>query len=99
MTREEALLKIGELILYARTQGWDDVYTDAFKILERESMLDKIRAEIEQAADKQFQIAMGVADLNERYAHIQMENAYRHSLNVIDKCRAESEPQESEVEK
>ena len=56
--------------------------------------LDKIRAEIEQAADKQFQIAMGVADLNERYTHIQMENAYRHSLNIIDKYTAEVEPQE-----
>lgn len=54
-------------------------------------ILDKIRAEIEQAADKQFQIAMGVSDLNERYAHIQMENAYRHCLNVIDKYKAESE--------
>ena len=42
-------------------------------------------------ADKQFQIAMGVSDLNERYAHIQMENAYRHCLNVIDKYKAESE--------
>lgn len=54
-------------------------------------VLDKIRAEIEQAADKQFQIAMGVADLNERYTHIQMENAYRYSLNIIDKYKAESE--------
>lgn len=54
-------------------------------------ILDKIRAEIEQAADKQFQIAMGVADLNERYAHIKMENAYRHSLNIIDKYNTESE--------
>ena len=49
--------------------------------------LDAIRAEIEQAADKQFEIAMGVADLNERYTHIQMESAYRHSLNIIDKYR------------
>ena len=56
-------------------------------------VLDKIRAEIEQAADKQFQIAMSVADLNERYTHIQMENAYRHSLNIIDKYR-ESEGEE-----
>ena len=58
------------------------------------SLFDKIRAEIEQAADKQFQIAMGIADLNERYTHIQMENAYRHSLNIIDKYRAESEDEE-----
>ena len=63
----------------------------AIKALEQGDVIDKIRAEIEQAADKQFQIAMGVSDLNERYAHIQMENAYRHSLNVIDKYKAESE--------
>ena len=63
------------------------------KALEQEPILDKIRAEIEQAADKQLQIAMGVSDLNERYAHIQMENAYRHSLNIIDKYKSESEVQ------
>ena len=61
----------------------------------KSDVLDKIRAEIEQAANKQFEIAMGVADLNERYAHIQMENAYRHSLNVIDKYKAESEDNEN----
>ena len=55
-------------------------------------VLDKIRAEIKQAADKQFQIAMGVSDLNERYTHIRMENAYRHSLNIIDKYKAEVDP-------
>ena len=59
-------------------------------------VFDKIRAEIRQAADKQFQIAMGIADLNERYTHIQMENAYRHSLNIVDKYTAEVKPQESE---
>lgn len=59
-------------------------------------VLDKIRTEIEQAADKQFKIAMGVADLNERYTHIQMENAYRHSLSVIDKYRKESEESDAD---
>lgn len=59
--------------------------------LEQTDVLDKVRTEIKQAADKQFQIAMGVSDLNERYAHVQMENAYRHSLNIIDKYKAESE--------
>ena len=53
---------------------------------------DKIRAEIERAADKQFEIAIGVTDLNERYTHIQMEKAYRHSLNIIDEYKAEVEP-------
>lgn len=59
--------------------------------ISRQAVLDKIKTEIEQAADKQYQIAIGVSDLNERYAHIQMENAYRHSLRVIDKYKAESE--------
>ena len=63
----------------------------AIKALEQQDTLDKIRADIEQAADKQFQIAMGVADLNERYTHIQEENAYRHTLNIIDEYKAESE--------
>ena len=71
-----------------------DGYDMGIKALEQGPILDKIRSEIEQAADKQFQIAMGVSDLNERYAHIQMENAYRHSLNVIDKYKAESEDKE-----
>ncbi len=68
-------------------------YLKGYEAAEKEHKyhLKKIRAEIEQAADKQFQIAMGVADLNERYAHIQMENAYRHSLSVIDKYRVESD--------
>jgi len=61
----------------------------ALEIIKNGIPLDDLRAEIEQAADKQFQIAMGVSDLNERYAHIQMENAYRHSLSVIDKYKAE----------
>ena len=71
----------------SQNNEWIALY---FTECEQESVLDKIRAEIEQAADKQFQIAMGVTDLNERYTHIQMENAYRHSLNIIDKYKAES---------
>ena len=46
MTREEALLKVGELVAYARTQGWDVVYTDAFKTLEQESCGDVISRQI-----------------------------------------------------
>ena len=65
--------------------------TDEEKTVIINTVLDKIRAEIEQVADKQFQIAMGVEDLNERYTHIRMESAYRHSLNIIDKYKAESE--------
>lgn len=56
-----------------------------------QNIIEQIRAEVEQAADKQFQIAMGVSDLNERYAHIKMENAYRHSLNIIDKYKESEE--------
>jgi len=73
---------------YDRNQ-YSKGYKDAVK-----DVLDKIGAEIKQLADKQFQIAMGVSDLNEIYAHIQMENAYRHSLNIIDKYKEESEGEE-----
>lgn len=62
---------------------------DLYRDIKNGIPLDNLRAEIERAADKQFQIAMGVSDLNERYTHIQMENAYRHSLNIIDKYRNE----------
>ena len=72
----------------------EEVCDIAIKALEQQDIFDKTRAEIEQAADKQFQIAMGIADLNERYTHIQMENAYRHILNIIDKYKAESEVEE-----
>lgn len=71
-------------------QGYNDAMRD-FRKKSKHNVFDKIQAEIEQAADKQFQIAMGVADLNMKYTRIQMENAYRHSLNIIDKYMKESE--------
>lgn len=89
MTKEEALLKIGELVAYARTQGWDDIYTDAFKTLEQEPsrdeewhnrnvILDKIRAEI---------MAMGNWTTKG-----ELPNGYLVKvLEIIDKYRAESE--------
>ncbi len=81
-----------------KDQGMDEIdFIQPKKIVGKlisADVLDKIRAEIEQTANKQFQIAMGVADLNERYTHIQMENAYRHSLNIIDKHIAERSNEE-----
>lgn len=54
MTREEALNKIGELVVYARAQGWDEEFTEAFETLSAEPcgyaisacVLDKIEEEI-----------------------------------------------------
>ena len=101
MTREqlkehcENEIKMCEI--WARRKGENScrkVYEEhklILELLEQGDILNKIRSEIEQVADKQFQIAMGVADLNERYAHIQMENAYRHCLNIIDEYKEESE--------
>ena len=82
-----------EIISMTKEQNYMRGYADG-----KSDVLDKIRAEIEQAADKQFQIAMGIADLNERYTHIQMENAYRHSLNIIDKYRGEVDCRECKAE-
>ena len=105
MTREEAINEIKQIQCFDKP--FDNSVEEcnkfakreialnmAINALEQDPILDKIRAEIEQAADKQFQIAMGVSDLNERYAHIRMENAYRHSLNIINKYKAESEVEE-----
>ena len=36
MNREEALNKIGELVVYARAQGLDEAFTEAFEILSAE---------------------------------------------------------------
>ena len=101
MTREEAIkiLKYNSNVIHKTINGETDpneveALDMAIKALEWEDVLGKIRGEIEQAADKQFRIAMGVADLNERYTHIQMENAYRHSINILDKYKAESEGKE-----
>lgn len=95
ITRKEAIdalkKRISPYTNCAADAEANEVIRMAIKALKQGDVLEKIRAEIEQAADKQFQIAMGVSDLNERYTHLQMENAYRHSLNVIDKYRTESE--------
>jgi hypothetical protein len=85
---QEAIRSLPPVRSICQRQQNDVPDTNVGKICD--DVLDKIRAEIEQAADKQFQIAMGVADLNERCTHIRMENAYRHSLNIIDKYKAES---------
>jgi hypothetical protein len=81
MTREESLLKIGELVAYARTQGWDDIYTDAFKALEQEPILDKIRAEIEQFAKNP-----DFGDLS-----LGASCGAMKAIEIIDKYKAESE--------
>ena len=82
MTREEALVKIGELVAYARNQGWDDSYTDAFKTLEQEPILDKIRAEI----DKSIFI-----DKDTRIAKNALASGLEVAMQIIDKCKGESE--------
>ena len=48
-------------------------------------LLEGIKAEIEEAAKKQTNIALNVADLNERYAHLQMETAHRLDIKIIDR--------------
>lgn len=52
MTRKEAKLYIGELKMYGKSRGWDEEYLIACDIalneLEQESVLDRVRAEIEE---------------------------------------------------
>ena len=55
MTREEAKKYIGELKMYAKSQGWDKEYLIACDIamneLEQESILDKINKMKSEIAD------------------------------------------------
>ena len=95
MTNEEIIEQLENAIELIKQDGKDWLDDRDIPILKAciksFTVIDKIRTEIEQATDEQFQIAMRVSNLNERYVHIQMENAYRHSLNIIDKYKAESE--------
>ena len=56
--------------------------------------LDKLKEQIAKSADKQLKIAMGTADLNERYAHIRVESAFRQCIAMIDNLLSESEGEE-----
>lgn len=53
--------------------------------------LEKLKEQIAKSADKQLKIAMGAADLNERYAHIRVESAFRQCIAMIDNLLSEQE--------
>lgn len=53
--------------------------------------LEKLKEQIVKSADKQLKIAMGTADLNERYAHIRVESAFRQCIAMIDNLLSEQE--------
>lgn len=81
-------------------EGWDrDVYprNDIMclpTLTEQEIVnpyLEKLKEQIAKSADKQLKIAMGTADLNERYAHIRVESAFRQCIAMIDNLLSEQE--------
>lgn len=98
MAGEEIIEQIENTIELIKQDGKDWLDDRDIPILEAciksLTSLEKIRAEIEQAADKHFQIAMSVTDESNRYTHIRIEGAYRHSLNIIDKYKVESKDEE-----
>lgn len=53
--------------------------------------LEKLKEQIVKSADNQLKIAMGIADLNERYTHIRVESAFRQCVTMIDNLLSESE--------
>jgi 3-methyladenine DNA glycosylase AlkD len=53
--------------------------------------LEKLKEQIAKSADKQLKIAMGTADLNDRYAHIRVESAFRQCIAMIDNLLSEQE--------
>ena len=90
MTRKEKINTLKAIIQECEEYQWQRKETlfEIIKDLEQEPILDKIRAEIQgiafdwQEIDGEHESFM-VVDLND-------------ALNIIDKYKAESEPQESE---
>ena len=87
MTREEAIK-----ILKSKMDGhtdtsyeWAETVRMAIKALEQESILDKIRAEI----DRQYKWLT-----NTRYTIRDVDIAFGSILQIIDKYKAESEDKE-----
>lgn len=82
-------------VIHFRTCDYDEILKEikyAPAITEKEivkSYLDKLKEQIAESADKQFKIAMGTADLNERYAHIRVESAFRQCIAMIDNLLSE----------
>lgn len=93
MTREEAKIYIGELKMYAKSQGWDEEYQIACDVamneLEQEPILDKIRAEIEQIVSR-YSISrerggMGQVEWSDRLIK------ESEVLKILDKYKADKE--------
>jgi len=101
MTREEAMLKIGELGCYARANGWDDDYTEAvniaIKALEQEPCEDAISRQAALDALRTCFDTDSIYDANNAIDYIDYEEAVNEiealpSVEpILDKIRAEIE--------
>lgn len=91
MTREEAIARIKVHKTIHKMSEPRAIYISealniAIEALEQDSILDQIRAEIEEYKSRQLALAIGVEDL-ETGKQIALE----HVLAIIDKYEAESE--------
>lgn len=88
MTREEAIKIFNEVLLFGKapcTQAeFEELAKMSIQALEQEPILDRIRAEIMQVANE------------EKFHDAKWALGLRYAANIIDKYKAESEPQESE---
>ena len=90
MSREEALKKIkAEIRMYDEESHesveWEECYEALKQALKQESVLDRIRSEIEK--ERTFQRVMDEYDI---------ATGLRKALQIIDKYRAESEEKNDE---
>ena len=85
MTREEVKRYIGELKMYAKSQGWDEEYQIACDVamneLEQEPVIDKIRAEIEELKPNNPNFK----------GYFEQNVALNKVLEILDKYKVESE--------
>jgi hypothetical protein len=68
---------------------WSKVIRDTVEEMKQESVIDKIRAEIEEYKSRQLALAIGVEDLEEG-----KQIALEYVLAILDKYKADVEPQE-----
>lgn len=86
MTREEAIEELEKGRIRRDIKAFDDALGVAIEVLEQESVLDKIRTDIEEYKSRRLGWAIGTEDLETG-----KQIALKYVLALIDEYKTESE--------
>lgn len=86
MTREETIEELKKGRIRRDIKAFDDALGVAIEVLEQESVLDKIRADIEEYKSRRLGWAIGTEDLETG-----KQIALKYVLALIDEYKTESE--------